>query len=183
MTQFKVGDKVETNFHGKGVVVEILEDNTYPVLVKFESGCLTDFTLNGMYNIYVENVVNSNLRLIPEPVKETPMGEASTAIKHDEGKPDYSLVPLDLLDGVAQVFKHGEQKYNRHNFRKGFEPDRLIASTLRHLTELQSAIRTEDKNGEQGHLLDKESGHGHIHHAISSLLMLVHSLRLKGYKV
>jgi hypothetical protein len=101
------------------------------------------------------------------------------SVKHDSGKVPYSYVPLDLLDGTARVLEFGAKKYDRHNFRKGFDPNRLLDAVLRHLTEVQNMLRTE--NTVDG--LDNESGLFHGHHAIADLLILVDTLRKKGYTV
>jgi hypothetical protein len=112
---------------------------------------------------------------------ETPKGEA---LRFNTGKTPMAYVPLDLLDGAARVMEKGAVKYkDPENYRKGYPELRSpLSSLMRHLTELQRAIAEEDLDGSGGHLLDKESGEGHIHHLITSALLLLHSMRLKGYK-
>jgi hypothetical protein len=106
------------------------------------------------------------------------------ALRFNEGKVPMAYVPLDLLDGAARVMEKGAAKYkDSENYRKGYSDLRSpLSSLMRHLTELQRAIAEEDLDGRGGHLLDKESGEGHIHHLITSALLLLHSMRLKGYK-
>jgi hypothetical protein len=108
------------------------------------------------------------------------VSEDKIAVKHDNGKPDYSLLPLDLLDGVIRTFMYGEKKYDRYNFRKpgSLDPNRLLAACLRHLTEVQKAVRLNDEEV----MKDGESGEAHLHHAISDLIMMVEALRQKGWK-
>lgn len=105
------------------------------------------------------------------------------ALRNSVGKTPYAFLPLDLLDGAAQVMAYGATKYSPDNFRKGFPPREAMHSLLRHVTALQRAIALEDKAGDAGYLLDAESGQGHIHHAITSLLILVDSMRKEGFKV
>jgi hypothetical protein len=112
------------------------------------------------------------------------MEAKGTALRFNEGKVPMAYVPLDLLDGAARVMEKGAVKYgDPENYRKGYPELRSpLSSLMRHLTELQRAIAEEDLDGSGGHLLDKESGEGHIHHLITSALLLLHSMRLKGYK-
>jgi hypothetical protein len=117
----------------------------------------------------------------PPVIPETAKG---VALRFNEGKTPMAYVPLDLLDGAARVMEKGAVKYkDPENYRKGYPELRSpLSSLMRHLTELQRAIAEEDLDGRGGHLLDKESGEGHIHHLITSALLLLHSMRLKGYK-
>jgi hypothetical protein len=105
------------------------------------------------------------------------------AKRNSIGKTPYAYLPLDLLDGAAKVMELGAKKYNLNNFRAGFEPIDALNSLIRHVSSLQAAIIFDDKDGSQGHLLDSESGQGHIHHVLTSTLILVDSMRKKGYKV
>jgi hypothetical protein len=111
--------------------------------------------------------------------------ELTKALRFNEGKTPYGNLPLDLLDGAARVMAYGAKKYgDSENFRKGY--DDLVSplhSLIRHTVELQRAIQTQDKDGTGGHLLDKESGEGHLHHILTSAIILLHSMRLKGYKL
>ncbi len=88
-----------------------------------------------------------------------------TAIKNDLGKPDLSLIPLPAMEALAYSLMYGEKKYSRNNFRAGFDTNRLVASSLRHIYQWQ--------NGED---LDSESGVSHLGHALASLTMLVTNL-------
>jgi hypothetical protein len=125
--------------------------------------------------------VENNTDCPPLVMPETPKGEA---LRFNTGKTPMAYVPLDLLDGAARVMEKGAVKYkDPENYRKGYPELRSpLSSLMRHLTELQRAIAEEDLDGSGGHLLDKESGEGHIHHLITSALLLLHSMRLKGYK-
>lgn len=106
---------------------------------------------------------------------------AGVAVKHDNGKAPYDILPLDLLEQTAVVFGKGAVKYGRENFRKGggFEPHRPLGAALRHLAEVQRAIETNDHE----RMKDAEWGTPHLAHAICSLLILTDSLRQRGWKV
>jgi hypothetical protein len=107
------------------------------------------------------------------------------ALRFNEGKVPMAYVPLDLLDGAAKVLAYGAKKYgDPENYRKGYS-DLLspLSSAIRHLVELQRAIMEKDVDNGKGHLLDSESGEAHVHHLLTSTLLLLHSMRLQGYKV
>jgi hypothetical protein len=85
--------------------------------------------------------------------------------KHDQGKPDYTLIPKEALDAMARAFGHGQRKYGRGNYKAGIEYTRLAASCCRHLF---AWLAGED--------IDGESGNNHIDHALASLAMLAYHL-------
>ena len=141
------------------------------------SGCNEDISIVGyqetcMDGPYICTVCHTLLIEIKEE-----------ALRFNETKPNYAQLPLDLLDGAARVMDYGAKKYTPGNYRKGYtDLDSPLASLIRHVVSLQQSIHQEDLNGSKGALLD-ESGFAHIHHVITSALLLVHSMRLKGYEV
>lgn len=86
-----------------------------------------------------------------------------SGIKHDQGKPDLSLLDRAAMEEVALVLGFGAQKYSRDNWRSGISKERLIASVLRH------AMASND-----GELKDPESGLSHLAHAIAGLMFALH---------
>lgn len=52
-----------------------------------------------------------------------------------EAKPDMSLLPLDLLEGLARTYEYGCIKYSRNSWRKGFKQSNMLAASLRHITD------------------------------------------------
>ncbi len=84
----------------------------------------------------------------------------STGIKHDQGKLRWSLLPIEAVMVVIQVFMFGAKKYGDHNYRAGMDHTRLLDACLRHVT---SIIRGEDN--------DSESNLPHWAHAVCCLLM------------
>ena len=87
------------------------------------------------------------------------------AVKHDDGKADWSLVPFESLEGMVKVLEFGAQKYAGWNWTTngGFSYTRVLRSCLRHLF---AYMRGEDN--------DPESGLSHIHHAMCNLLFISH---------
>jgi hypothetical protein len=85
------------------------------------------------------------------------------AVKYDEAKPDWSLVPLDALEMVARVMTYGAKKYAPDGW-KGLPnfTNRYYAALLRHLTAWQA--------GEQ---FDPESGLPHMAHVLTNATFLM----------
>ncbi len=83
-------------------------------------------------------------------------------IKHDQDKPDLSLLPKEALEAMAFAFQYGEKKYGRHNFRAGMDWHRPLAAALRHITAFND-----------GEDLDSESGVSHLGHALAAISMLI----------
>ncbi len=88
-----------------------------------------------------------------------------SGIKHDKDKPDLSLLPYPALVALARALMYGEKKYARHNFREGFNTNRLVAAALRHVHQWN-----------EGEDLDPESGVSHLGHALAALSMLITNL-------
>lgn len=81
--------------------------------------------------------------------------------RHNEGKPQLSLIPLDYLYDCAKVLEFGAKKYSRDGHRLGFPQNEIIDSLLRHISDLQ-----------QGKVLDEESGLSIIGHIQCNALFL-----------
>jgi hypothetical protein len=98
-----------------------------------------------------------------------PVGDE--ALRFNQGKTPYGNLPLDLLDGAARVMAYGEKRYGRANYRKGYTD--LMSpyhSLLRHALALQPVI--EQEQFQEGGPLYDESGEAHVHHIITSALIL-----------
>jgi hypothetical protein len=80
------------------------------------------------------------------------------AVKHDQGKPDFSMISYDLMEEVAYVRMFGAKKYSRSNWQKGFAVTRSCAAALRHIFLFL-----------KGETLDHESGLSHLAHAVCCL--------------
>lgn len=147
MSKFKVGDKVIRN-HGAGLIVPgtkgvIVAIDSNKVCVSWE-GCEVIQSYRGD----VQDVVG---------IVETNVG-----IKHDDGKPDFSLLSPTALEQMAAVMSFGAKKYAAHNWRKGFAWTRVSAAALRHIFSWLG-----------GETVDKESGLNHLAHAACCLMFLL----------
>jgi hypothetical protein len=84
-----------------------------------------------------------------------------TALRYNEGKPQYSYVDLTCLEPCARVLEFGAKKYSRDNWRKGMPTEQLLDSLMRHISALQ-----------RGELVDPESGISHIGHIQANAMFL-----------
>lgn len=73
------------------------------------------------------------------------------AIKNDQDKLRFDLIPPQALEELALVYTIGGKKYGDYNWLKGMDWSRLIAALHRHLNKWQ--------RGEQ---LDQEDGQHHL---------------------
>lgn len=85
------------------------------------------------------------------------------AIKHDENKPQLSILTKESLNAEAYAFMYGALKYERHNYKLGMEWSRMIDASLRHIYAFNSK---ED--------FDEESKLNHLWHAKACLAMLIY---------
>lgn len=94
------------------------------------------------------------------------MNTQTTGLKFDQGKAPMSLLDRPFLEGVARVLAFGAKKYDREQWRGGFNWTRLTDAALRHLLQF---IDGED--------LDSESGESHIFHAGCCLMFLARMIQ------
>ena len=89
-------------------------------------------------------------------------------LKNDNGKPEFELLPLDLMSDVNKVLQHGASKYGVNNWRKpeGFKLSRCYNALLRHMF---AWWRGEDN--------DPETGITHLAHAMCNLLFLMYHFK------
>jgi len=83
--------------------------------------------------------------------------------KHDQGKPDLTLLDRIAMEEVARVLMKGAEKYGRLNWQKGIDKERLLAAALRHIMA-----------SNDGELKDPEFGTSHLAHAICGLMFALH---------
>ena len=72
-------------------------------------------------------------------------------VKYDEGKPRFSLIPVEPLTEVAKVFTLGAEKYHADNWRKGMDWDRVFSAMMRHAYAWWGGETNDPKDG-QHHL-------------------------------
>ena len=84
------------------------------------------------------------------------------AVKHDDGKLPYHLLPFDAVDEVVAVLRHGAKLYGDRNWEEGMDWSRLLGASLRHLSSYS-----------QGQRIDPETNLYALAHAICNLLFLL----------
>lgn len=97
--------------------------------------------------------------------------EAATGIgvKHDAGKPRWSLLPLNAIKTVLDVLEYGARKYSVGNWEKLPDPmNRYFDACMRHLC-----------SSREGEELDPETKLSHLAHATCCLLFML-SFELKN---
>lgn len=83
--------------------------------------------------------------------------------RFNKGKPDFSLLPLHLLEPVARVWEMGAEKYDAWNWTNGMPWSTVYGCLMRHLAAHQ-----------KGETLDPESGQSHMAHVICNAMMLLY---------
>lgn len=78
-------------------------------------------------------------------------------------KPEaYHLLPFDSLAAVARVYNMGAEKYEPHNWRRGYPWSLSFSAAMRHMAAFW-----------EGEDLDAESGEPHVAHAVFHMLALL----------
>jgi len=92
------------------------------------------------------------------------------ALKYDESKRRYDLMPYDALEEVLKVLEFGANKYDDDQWLAGTTWSRYWSAAMRHLVAFW---RGEDN--------DPESGLPHLAHATCcALFLLTYSIRKIG---
>lgn len=89
------------------------------------------------------------------------------AVKLDDNKLRFDLIPPYATKQLARVFTFGAQKYDDNNWMKGFDWSRLMASFERHYQDFKSGID-----------IDDDSGLYHLAHCMANGFMLLEHYRL-----
>jgi hypothetical protein len=123
----------------------------------------------GVVNIIDCTWAKQNCRattIVSDMVPET----KQQAIKFDQGKPRFDLIPPDAMTEIAKVFTMGADKYEARNWEKGTNWGRSNAAMLRHI---MAWMACEDN--------DPESGLNHMAHvAWGAMCLLAYQLRGVG---
>jgi hypothetical protein len=90
------------------------------------------------------------------------------ATKFDDGKRDWSLLPIDSIEEIVKVLEFGAFKYSAYNWAAngGFKYTRVLNAMMRHLFAF---MRGEDN--------DPETGLSHIAHLGCNVLFLLHFIK------
>lgn len=87
------------------------------------------------------------------------------SLRYNEGKCQLSYM-LDAnyaMEGMCEVLRFGAQKYERNNWKKGFDFEGLADSLLRHLAAHQN-----------GEMYDPESGLPHVDHVLCNAMFMAY---------
>ena len=99
----------------------------------------------------------------------------ATAVKHDSGKTDWSLMPFEAVEEINKVLEFGARKYNEGqttrehwNWAKGqgLGIPRVLSAIFRHLFAFS-----------RGEKLDPETGLSHIAHAGCGIIFILYYLK------
>ena len=113
-----------------------------------------------------ERVPNDPKIMLTEEEQERQLKK--TAVKFDNDKVDWMILPYDALEEIVKVMEFGARKYARGNFAsgEGLEYTRVLNSLMRHILAFS---RGED--------LDPETGISHMAHAGCNVLFLLHYIK------
>ena len=118
----------------------------------------------GVEGAYREDLIERITRQEAEEAEKVGR-EQHDGQKHDNGKPEFRLIPQVALEEVAKVMSYGAKKYAPDNWRKvPTGHDRYMDAALRHIN---AHLR--------GDVGDEESGLPHLAHAVCSLMMAMES--------
>lgn len=92
-------------------------------------------------------------------------------VKYDEDKPDWRLLPPEVMEGIVMVLMHGAKKYDTFNWKKGTDWHRYYNAALRHLTAFWI-----------GEDIDPDSELHHLDHALCCLVFLRYFTMYPEYK-
>jgi hypothetical protein len=118
----------------------------------------------------LEKLVNNHgnyVELIPlagiknEDVGDINSKERGSGARYNQGKAEFSLIPMTALEDCARVFMYGRDKYAAWNWAKGMDWLIPYDCMMRHMEAWQ-----------RGETKDPESGLPHLAHALCNLIML-----------
>lgn len=89
-------------------------------------------------------------------------------LRYNTGKPRWSLVDFDTLEGMVKVLEFGASKYSDDNWKLGLKTKGITESLMRHLV---AYLRGED--------IDQESGLPHVDHIQCNAMFLAYMAKFK----
>lgn len=114
--------------------------------------------------VFTDNIYNLTAEQREHIVNGYTPSKNTAAVKHDQGKVDWAILPIGASQEIIKVFEFGAQKYARGNFLEGdgLAYTRVLNSLLRHTYSFM-----------QGEDTDPESGLSHLAHAGANIYMLL----------
>jgi len=126
----------------------------------------TSATINTMYTLNFSELKPITIPSLKaedlKTLQTTTFKSITGALKFDEDKPSMNLLSRIALEETAKVMDFGKEKYNAHNWRKGFAWSRPLSAAMRHIMAFNDG---EDK--------DPESGLSHLAHAACCIMFLL----------
>lgn len=92
------------------------------------------------------------------------------AKRHNQGKPQLSLVPLEGVTAFCRAGEMGIPKYGRDNWHRGLSRLEIIDSLLRHTIKLADPSESD---------IDEESGLNEADHIVWNAMVLAHAIKNK----
>lgn len=160
MSEFKVGDEVLVYETYRGKVSKV--ESRCVMVTTQDHGVLYPIPSEIKLVNRPEDLYPGEVACVDEKTGQVTMTPAPGGTKHDQNKPDLSLLPLPALVSTTRALEYGAKKYGRHNFYNGFTSERLIGAALRHIFAWN-----------EGEDNDPESGVSHLGHAAATLAMLL----------
>jgi hypothetical protein len=118
-------------------------------------------TFNTMYDPITIPAIKAE-DLNQEKFQFTNVNLTTNALKYDENKPPINLLSREALEQTAKVMAFGKEKYDAHNWRKGFAWSRPLSAAMRHIMAFND-----------GENKDPESGLSHLAHAACCIMFLL----------
>lgn len=134
-------------------VNQVLTSDYYKLLAELDDG----YTFSGHDS---DKRILGFLHSLKTPSKES----TTVGRKDDKGKLRYSLIPWQVLEGLASVLTFGAKKYAPNNWKVLVDPEERYEDAMwRHIMEY--------KKGER---LDSDSKLPHLWHAVTNLAFLIY---------
>lgn len=169
---FRLGDRVkilENKFLGKfDIGEEVTVSETFANCCDVTDGkntwCYSNEELQLLKHPSSDEITQKMEEIVTMKSKKVSSKKSakSSGTKHDNEKPDMSLLSSVALIEMSKVMTFGKKKYSANNWRSGIEWSRVIAAAFRHLTAYNGG---EDK--------DPETGITHLAHCACDLMFLM----------
>lgn len=133
--------------------------------VKYKCGCSAS---GGNISAYCPIHGDAQEAVIEDKaIQNAPEGKKETT-----GKPDWSCLPMETLEGAVRVFEKGAKKYSgKRTWLPGIPFSKLLSAIVRHLVAWYW-LRQDT---------DPESGEHHLNHVIANVMMILTYIDKKDY--
>lgn len=115
---------------------------------------------------------NKHQESIPKAGEFREITWPTEAVKHDQGKARFDLIPPEFMFALAEILTFGANKYADRNWELGMPWGRVYAALMRHMWCWWAGKAPTAKSFLFGEL-DEETGKSHLWHAACCLCFLV----------